>query len=588
MLHLKKPGLRLVTLLIISAFVTAFYHEIIFHPGNYTFGWEGDGLKNYYFAKYYINDSGAELNHLRGMNYPYGENLNYADAQPLLTWIFKWINMHLFNTGNGFVTATFILFLISIPLSGLVLLEIFFHYRITGWLAAVFACAIALLSPQIQRITFHVYLSYSFVLPAAWLLFLIFKNNQRIAAAAVLVLFTAMAGYLHPYYTALCAAMIFFLIVMERSFSLRHKFKYVLALAVLPVIIYRLILLIGYQGLSDFAQHPYGAFGEAYRSRPEDVFFPNQASEWNRVLNLRWIAHAGYEGEAFTGWALTLTGFAFIAYVIVTGIRNKSFSQFSYFKTSRGLLISACIIFIFSAGALHFILPIEIQDRVPSFLTQFRTYGRLAWINYYFLSVFLCITFYFFISKPVASYIKVMLCFLFIALCIADAAEMNMRVAKLLKERKMEMDNKAYLPLLNGINARAYQAIISLPYFHMISPVKEAREPHPGQMLPALQLSLITGLPLTNTNVSRTSATHARSQLDFYSGKNKNVLNHFKNKKPLLVLVSKDDRAGILNRTVEKASFYPNEIKIIERARLLRQTENLLLYEIKFNDLVKL
>src|SRR5205085_10342547 len=105
--------------------------------------------------------------------------------------------------------------------------------------------------------------------------------------------------FLHPYYTPLCAFMIFLLILFEKEFQRMQKLKYIFTFCLLPLIIFWLLLKIGYQGAEDFAQHPYGAFGEAYRSRPEDVFFPNVMSQWNQWINLRWIAHASYEGEAF-------------------------------------------------------------------------------------------------------------------------------------------------------------------------------------------------------------------------------------------------------------------------------------------------
>ena len=56
------------------------YHQLIFNPNTILLDSEGDGIKNYYTFKYFINNS-TSWTDFDGMNYPYGEIVTYLDSQ---------------------------------------------------------------------------------------------------------------------------------------------------------------------------------------------------------------------------------------------------------------------------------------------------------------------------------------------------------------------------------------------------------------------------------------------------------------------------------------------------------------------------
>ena len=138
--------------------------------------------------------------------------------------------------------------------------------------------------------------------------------------------------------------------------------------------------------------------------------------------------------------------------------------------------------------------------------------------------------------------------------------------------------------LSNNINSQNYQAVIALPYWHLLSGIASERPPLEHELWHALNFSLQTKLPLTSHYSSRTSQTIANIQTSYYNYNN-DALKFYPNKKHLLLLVSKTGKYKIENGLTEKQELFSREIILLKKAKFLKEEGELLLFEIAFKDL---
>src|ERR1700722_3501049 len=83
---MKNKGI-LLSITITTILLLVYYLYQLSNANHLNYGQWGDGYKNFYTICYYLKyDSGA---HFTGMNYPYGENVVFCDAQPMVVWILK-------------------------------------------------------------------------------------------------------------------------------------------------------------------------------------------------------------------------------------------------------------------------------------------------------------------------------------------------------------------------------------------------------------------------------------------------------------------------------------------------------------------
>ena len=84
-----QKKLPLILLVLLSTIITlCFYYPIVFHPNDYLFSNEGDGIKNYFTYCYHIKYDHNFID-FEGMNYPYGEHFLYTDCHPVVANFIK-------------------------------------------------------------------------------------------------------------------------------------------------------------------------------------------------------------------------------------------------------------------------------------------------------------------------------------------------------------------------------------------------------------------------------------------------------------------------------------------------------------------
>ena len=128
----------------------AIFGKVIVNPDSYLFSASGDAVKSYYNFSYYLKyDSGIDHN---GINYPYGDHLQYINSHPLYLQVIKFLDKNIYplsDHGVGILNLTMIFSLLfALPFIYLVLRK----FSLPPWYAAVISLIILFLSPQVDRL----------------------------------------------------------------------------------------------------------------------------------------------------------------------------------------------------------------------------------------------------------------------------------------------------------------------------------------------------------------------------------------------------------------------------------------------------
>lgn len=154
-------------------FILFFYGTVLWSPNSYLFSVSGDGMKNYFTYVDQIKTSSYTAS--TAMNYPYGESFLYLDCQPVFTIVLKWLPfLQEYSVG-----ITNLLMITSFGITAWLLYLILLRFSVRPFLAVIGAFSIAVLSPQIFRITGHLALGYSFFIPLSWYIYLRFCDSEK-------------------------------------------------------------------------------------------------------------------------------------------------------------------------------------------------------------------------------------------------------------------------------------------------------------------------------------------------------------------------------------------------------------------------
>ncbi len=296
---MKKDYWSLSLLLLISACILFFlFKPVLQHPDAILFGKTIDPIKSYFNFGYYLKfDSGIKHD---GINYPYGDHLQYINSHPIFVRALKWVDQHLFplaTHGVGILNLSMILaFIPGILLLYLLLL----HFKVNRWFALVAALLIAFLNPQFDRIHGHFEMVYWFFIPLFWYLLIRFREKNRpMLWGSLMVLSGIIGGFISAYFVAFYS--IFILTVLLGDLILARKdsdFSWKAALLLLVLAILPLLVVRGFVGLTDWVDdrptNPYGFF--VYHANIPSIFWPSN-------YPLKSFLHFNYqwEGRAFIG-----------------------------------------------------------------------------------------------------------------------------------------------------------------------------------------------------------------------------------------------------------------------------------------------
>lgn len=549
-----------------------YWKPVMLSAQEYFFGPGGDGIKNYFTPLHYIlYGDGLRFT---GMNYPYGEHLAYCDAQPALTvWMHQLLNG---NTEYAFniIASINLLMLLSIPVAAIFLTKLFSLWKMPGHYSSVAAAAIALLSPQVFRMTGHYALAYACFVPMVWYYASAWLQNKRWGDVIKLFLTLLIFGGLHAYYFALGAAFLLPVAVLYPLFRRREKKAWLhallLALAtILPLVIYSIWLQVtGANEFSDRHSRPWGFFH--YTATISSIFLPHQGMVKEWLDGFFPLKSNEFEGIAYVGTA------AIIAWLAGLVLLRKWLYQDGETPPNAVIFTIAGVTCLLVSMSFPFnVVP---SAWIPGPVWQFRALGRFAWAFYYVFAAMGAWWLYLVAEsfrKRGQSVVAMGLVIFMLILWLAEGLSAQKQVSSFVKEYGHSADkflsgDNNYAQWLKeaGKNPEDFQAILSFPYFSMGSEEIYIERGGSG-LLEACKASVSLNLPIAQTFLGRSSMEQTLNVVQLMSHPliPKKILGQLPNEKPFLLITSYE-------------SPFEDEKRIIAGSKLLFSRDEIKLYEV--------
>lgn len=464
----------------------------------------GDALKNQYTPLYHARFDSSYV-WFEGMNYPFGEHVVFTDCQPLVSNGIRFVSRNFVDISAWTPGIVHWLIYLSVLWAAWLLYLILRRFGARPWFAAATAAALALLSPQIWRITGHFALAYSCFVPLIWYLQLRFFEEMKWKWSLLLGLTVFAFGWIHPYFLMLAflflGAMGLWHFLLLRRETNTWKYLQLGVQAVLPLLLFKL-LLSWTDPVTDRPAHPTG-FGE-HTASWASVFLPDQPLA---------------EGRAYVGIAVGLCLVALVLWALVALTRRQ---QPQGLVRRHPLLavsgFAGLTVLLFAFGFPFSKNPEWWADVFPP-LRQFRSMGRFAWAFYYVGGVAAALVVYETWRKHSANMRwLILLPGLFLGGTLTEAWRFQSTIRDALKDIPTVPVQEVLAGERLDITAPApdhLQALLVLPYFHIGSENLTVTEhPEPAQ---AMLRSLALGLPMMNVMMSRTSLSQTWQQLRFLS-----------------------------------------------------------------------
>ena len=543
---MRKNWIAITLLIVITATILVFlFKPVLQHPNSYLYSTSGDAIKSYYNFAYYLKyDSGVRHD---GINYPYGDHLQYINSHPLYVQILKFIDKSIYpiaNYGVAILNLSMIIsFLLAVPFLFLILRK----FALPRWYALIISLVILFLTPQFDRIHGHFEMVYAFFLPLYWYLLIRWKEGSRtVLWSILLVLAGLVGGFTSAYYAAFFTIFLLGVLIVDVVLHRKDLASYwktgliLLLIALLPIIIVKGLVSVT-DWVSDRPDNPWGFF--VFHATPLSVFLPFISPLKMLIgdyvhMNFQW------EGRAYVGFPATLLAISFCLYLLYKLVTWKKVEWRLFFpnKQLNIYLVAAFLVLLFSMAfpfKYGFAFLLELLPPVK----QFRALGRFAWIFYYVFTVYTAYYLYtlFRQLKIKGFYLLSMVIFLImLTFWVIDAGINIKRSMKgiLNNNDKLESFDDEYLSRFGkaNLNPDQFQAIFFLP-FAGTSGDKLMHERGLTAFTDAMKCSYHTGIPLIQSFSPRLSFTHALSSIQLLADSSiyKTRLDDMNNKPVLLV-----------------------------------------------------
>ncbi len=443
-----------------------YFKNIFISPNSALLSIEGDSIKNYYVFLYHtVHDT--SLFNFTGFNYPFGENVVYTDCQPLLTFIFKLLPF----THNYLVGLLHLLILFSYVITPYVYYKIFRLFNINALIAFLSSFAVVILSPQLMRLSGHFGLSYACFIPLLIYFLVKYSLNPKRQIYITVLVFNFLLFFIHPYMgMGLSLFTLLYLILFEFTMKInwRKLFSSCFIMGVLPIILFKLILLIT-DNHPERSPFPHGV--EIYVSTLSSLFLSSFNSPFDNVMQYMFnYGNREWEGMAYIGF-FSIVLIAAIAILLIV-----FFKRFRFNKIVLVLFVCGIIMLLFSMG-LHTQLLKHLNIEILV-LNQFRAAGRFAWFFYYILPVFLIVSLNNFLNIVVSKHQLKWMSLIAILFLAFNMYEGHYYLSRIISDKFKQ--NNIFISkglkasekrLVKKVNALNPQAIMPLPFYHIGSDV---------------------------------------------------------------------------------------------------------------------
>ncbi|UOQ54278.1 hypothetical protein [Hymenobacter cellulosivorans] len=566
--------------LVTAAVLVFLFSFAIAQPNNYFFQAGGDGIQSYFATAYYaLYDSGS---HFSGMNYPFGEDFNYPNLQPLIAWVMNLLQGLGLPAGQHTIAITNLIALASVLVTPMILYAILRRTRMAVWYAAVLALIIGFLSPQIQRLGDHMSLSYTCFVPLLWYFIIRMQEAPRQWRWYILfgVSSLLMGGVMLYFLTCGCFFLLGHVVILSLRRSRPWDLIWRMALtAILPLLVFR-VWMLAIDPTTDRPPNPYGFL--VYMATPRGVFTPSLAplrGLWESAFHTEEISYESmsYVGLVATG-VLVATGLLLLwrAWQLRKHPKRLLTRQLMPAHLSAGL--GAATLLLLFSFAVPFIFPgfEHLVDYLGP-LKQFRALGRFAWPFYYVMSTYAAYHLYRLLRYQQLRRLPILAAPWVPLLLLVWAGEAWINISSKAKAAEQGFGAAAFLSPKNNLvqqlswssrTPKDFQAILPLPYMNKGSD-KIDLSGSGASIYEAHRLAIATGLPELSTYVSRPSVEHMLRHVQLLSSPlvEKPLLKQFPSDKPILLLVTAD-------------ALTPAEQRLVSIAKQLVKVDNITLYEL--------
>lgn len=548
---MRKNGIVIIVLMAVATLVMFVQLKPVFqHPNSILYSKGGDAQKSYFNFSYYLKyDDGIRHD---GINYPYGDHLQYINSHPLYVQLVKFVDNHISpvaDHGVAILNLTMLaLFLLALPFIFLILR----HYSLPRWYAAIISLIIVFLSPQFDRIHGHFEMVYAVFLPMFWYFLIRWRQGKkRTLWSALLIISALISGFTSAYFVAFFSILLFGVLIIELWNHKKNLSKYwrtglyLFAIAIIPLIIVK-GLVSATDWVSDRPNNPYGFY--VYHANFLSIFLP-PGSQLQSILRNHINMDFQWEGRAYVGLPAALL----VVSMFVAGFHNlisKKKGSWKIFKPTKKieaffyasiliLLFSMCIPFKYGFDWLLNLLP-------P--VKQFRALGRFTWVFYYVFTVytawFIYRLFRLLKVKKLPVVATILLVFAIGYWAIDAGVNIKRSTSGLLnKNDKFESNDDEYLARFQRANVKPeeFQAIFFLPFASTCGD-KLLFEHSLNGFSEAMKCSYHTGLPLIQSFSPRLSYSQALSSIQMlaYPAIRKTRLDDM-NAKPILLVCAKEN-----------------------------------------------
>ena len=527
-----------------------------------------DGLKAYTNIEYHAKHD-TSFTYFEGMNYPYGDHISAAVAQPLISNGLKLLR----ELGLDLSRYTFVIVNMSLLLG--LLLGAYFLYlcfrklELPVWLSVLAGVSLAFFSPQLHRWISHYGLAHIEVFPILFYLLMRLEEEQRLGLSLWVALVVFVFSLIHFYYFAILAMTLslYFFIGFLRKPSLRRLLRYALHFGVqigLPLVFFYWWMYAG-DPIDDRSVRPWGffRFHAIWESVVSNYKMPHFKWIDEQIIP---IQRGSYEGRAYIGLVALIGFFALLVRWVRAGFAQPLVRVGGVFRPFLNkMLLAAFVLLLLSFGYPFTIPGLEwLLDYTGPF-RQFRSVGRFNWPFFYILNLVVVAELWHWAKdREWRSGLLAAALLLLAFEAYHHATQVDLRLDTL-----KWFSPGARFTDIDGIDYDDFQAVLPAPYFNLGS--DQFWYDAAGNLLPhTLILGVQSGLPTTGAALTRTSRRQAFKQLQLATAPYRlpAILEDFPNEKPLLLLVSKEqfDREG------DKYNH------LLEEVYLLYEDEELALY----------
>lgn len=537
------------------------FGKLIPDINNRYFSRDGDGFRTY-FGMFYHAKFDDTYHRLDGMNYPFGEVIDFTDCQPPVSNFIRFVSNHIVDISGyttGIVNGTM---LFSILLASFFLFLIFRKLKLPNWFASAVSICIVFLSPQIQRMGGHFSLSWMFWIPLSIYLLMLFDDKKSFWISLLVGVSAFLAGAMHFYLLAfwifLFAPYWLYLWTLRSDHSFSWEdFLHVFIQIVLPFILLEINLIVN-DVVVDRTANPWGFY--AYRGHFAAVFLPLYKWYIPFSNNLSFARKFDWEAFSYIGIIASSSFFVLTIKWIKGVVKSRKATSVSGNKVLDFLLVISFLVLLFSFG-IPFIFGL---DKLRSFLGplgQLRGVARFGWMFFYVINI---VVFYLIYNKVFLGkkgFAGKIITFLFLSVFAFEAWAYSGSYQNNLNNQIAELNGQNYTLSQSlsssSIDTSRFQAILPLPYFHCGSESSWI-DNRCDIMKHSFILSMKTGIPNIGMMGARTSISQSYKNIELVRTPwvKYRVIDEYPNNKPLLLVVAKCDELNTdEKRLVENASF---------------------------------